>query len=80
MSHDTTPVSRTLQRAADIAGSQSDLAARWGVTLPELVDWLGGVTVPPPEVYLEALDIVARMAGSNYHAAAEIWCVALRRT
>jgi DNA-binding transcriptional regulator YiaG len=50
---------RTLKRALEIVGSREWLAETLGVALSDLSAWLEGVRCPH-EVFLQALDIVAR--------------------
>ncbi|HEX6295269.1 MAG TPA: hypothetical protein VFZ74_01720 [Burkholderiales bacterium] len=51
---------RTLKRAMEIAGSMQGLAERLGVTVTDLSDWVAGIRRAPTDVYLRALDLVAR--------------------
>jgi DNA-binding transcriptional regulator YdaS (Cro superfamily) len=54
-----TAQTRTLKRAASIAGSEEKLAQVLGCELAELRLWLSGEAPTPPQVYLRALDIVS---------------------
>jgi hypothetical protein len=54
------PYTRTLRRALEHAGSLDDLARHLGVPVTLLQNWLKGVAPLPPEVYLKAIDMVAR--------------------
>jgi hypothetical protein len=51
---------RTLRRALATLGSEERLAAELQVSLVELSSWLSGERVAPSEVFIKALDIVAR--------------------
>ena len=51
---------RTLRRALATVGSEERLAAELGVSLVDLSAWLAGERVAPGEVFMAALDIVAR--------------------
>jgi DNA-binding transcriptional regulator YiaG len=58
-----TPQSRTLQRALEmVGGEQHELAAALGVNSDELATWLVGNSTPPTNIYIAALEIVARHA------------------
>ena len=50
--------SRTLRRAAQIVGGADKLAIRLGVTPTDLAFWIQGAGVPPPNIFLEAVDLV----------------------
>ena len=50
---------RVLNEAARIVRGNDVLAAALGVSLPDLVSWMQGHSVPPAPVFLKALDIVA---------------------
>jgi len=49
---------KTLQRAAEIVGSDEALALLLGVTRSHLALWLRGVVDPPDRFFLRAVDIV----------------------
>jgi hypothetical protein len=51
---------RTLRRALETLGSEEALAAALNVPPLELVRWLSGESNAPDEVFLRALDIVAK--------------------
>ena len=51
---------RTLRRALATLGSEERLAAELGVPLTDLAAWLAGERIAPGEVFIAALDIVAR--------------------
>jgi hypothetical protein len=51
---------RTLRRALATLGSEERLAAELGVPLADLAAWLSGERIAPAEVFIAALDIVAR--------------------
>ena len=59
MQKDTASI-RTLRRALATVGSEERLAAELGVSLVDLASWLAGERVAPSEVFMKALDIVAR--------------------
>ena len=50
--------SRTLRRAAQIVGGADKLAAQLGVRPTDLALWMQGTGVPPPDVFLQAVDLV----------------------
>jgi DNA-binding transcriptional regulator YdaS (Cro superfamily) len=60
MSSSDTAHTRTLRRAAELAGSVESLAAMLGVRMTDLADWMAGVRRLPTDIYLRALDVVAR--------------------
>lgn len=49
---------RTLIRAAEIVGGAQELAFRLKVTPSHLSLWMGGLEPCPPNVFLQAVDIV----------------------
>jgi hypothetical protein len=51
---------RTLRRALVTLGSEERLADALGVPVADLAAWLAGERVAPGEVFMAALDIVAR--------------------
>ena len=53
-----TVYTRVLHRACQIAGSVDKLAARLHVPVATLYRWLQGEAVPPPPIFLKAVDIV----------------------
>lgn len=55
-----TPYTRTMGRALQILGSVERLAAELGASANDVEAWAGGVTDPPPGVFLKAIDIVAQ--------------------
>jgi len=55
-----TSVSRTLERAMRVVGDVARLAKQLGATEAQVMEWLAGRAKPPNEVYLRALDVVAR--------------------
>lgn len=57
VSHDT-PKLRTLRRALEVLGSESNLAEALEVTREQIRQWLSGAQVPDDAAYLLALDIV----------------------
>jgi DNA-binding transcriptional regulator YdaS (Cro superfamily) len=48
----------TLTYAVSIAGSERDLALRLNVPLPLLMNWLSGIEAVPPQIFLQAVDVV----------------------
>ena len=59
MQKDTASI-RTLRRALATVGSEERLAAELGVSVVDLSSWLSGERVAPSQVFMKALDIVAR--------------------
>lgn len=55
----STPHTRTLNKALEVHGTKERLADALGVSLPELDAYLAGERRAPNRVFLEALDIVA---------------------
>ena len=55
-----TATTRTLRRALATIGSEERLAAALNCSPLELVRWLSGEKPAPSEVFIAALDIVAR--------------------
>ena len=51
---------RTLRRALATLGSEERLAAELHVSVVDVSSWLSGERVAPSEVFIKALDIVAR--------------------
>jgi hypothetical protein len=51
---------RTLRRALATVGSEERLAAELDVSVLDLASWLSGERIAPGEVFIKALDIVAR--------------------
>jgi len=51
---------RTLRRALATVGSEEGLAAELQVSVVDLSSWLSGERMAPSEVFMKALDIVAR--------------------
>ena len=56
----STPAVRTLRRAAETLGGVPRLARAFNVSPHEVHGWLSGAQPPPPEIYMKALDVVAR--------------------
>lgn len=54
------PATRTLARAAEICGGVQALARILRVPVPDLSAWIAGTAATPMEVYLRALEFVAR--------------------
>jgi hypothetical protein len=64
----TTIYNRTLQKAAEILGSERALARYLRVPLPDLFVWMRpGAVSPPAAVFLKAVDVVL----NDYEAADE---------
>ena len=59
MQKDTASI-RTLRRALATVGSEERLAAELGVSVVDLSAWLSGERVAPADVFVKALDIVAK--------------------
>jgi hypothetical protein len=55
-----TATTRTLRRALATIGSEERLAAAFACSPLELVRWLSGEKPAPGEIFIAALDIVAR--------------------
>jgi DNA-binding transcriptional regulator YiaG len=53
------PYTRTFRRAIDTLGGIQELARTLGVTVEDLQGWASGLVIPPPGVFLKAIDIVA---------------------
>jgi hypothetical protein len=51
-------MSRTFQKAAELAGGQKNLARRLRVPLAELQKWIAGGGEPPMAIFLKAVDLV----------------------
>lgn len=51
---------RTLRRALATVGSEERLAAELHVSVVDLSSWLAGERIAPNEVFIRALDIVAK--------------------
>jgi hypothetical protein len=58
-SKDTASI-RTLRRALATLGSEERLAAELQVSVVDVASWLSGEQVAPSEIFIKALDIVAR--------------------
>jgi DNA-binding transcriptional regulator YiaG len=58
-SKDTASI-RTLRRALATLGSEERLAAELHVSVVDVASWLSGERIAPSEVFIKALDIVAR--------------------
>jgi DNA-binding transcriptional regulator YdaS (Cro superfamily) len=54
-----TVYTRTLKRAAELAGGEEPLARLLRVTPSHLVLWIRGALPPPGDIFLKAADIVA---------------------
>ena len=59
MQKDTASI-RTLRRALATLGSEERLANELGVSVVDVSAWLSGERVAPGDVFMKALDIVAR--------------------
>ena len=62
---------RTLARAAQMVGGEKDLAARLGVPLLLLTEWIAGRKAPPQRIFLDAVDIVMEHSLQQETAAPE---------
>lgn len=51
---------RTLRRALATVGSEERLAAELNVSVVDVASWLSGERIAPGDVFIKALDIVAR--------------------
>lgn len=51
-------MSRTFQKAAELAGGQKNLARRLRVPTAELQKWIAGGGEPPMAIFLKAVDLV----------------------
>jgi hypothetical protein len=54
----TQVMSRTFEKAAELAGGQKALARRLRVPLGELQKWIAGQGQPPMAIFLKAVDLV----------------------
>ena len=54
---------RTLARAAQIVGGPQELAIKLKVTPSHLALWMSGAEPCPPNVFLQAVDLVLERAG-----------------
>jgi hypothetical protein len=54
----TKVMSRTFQKAAELAGGPKPLARRLRVPLAELQKWIAGDGQPPMAIFLKAVDLV----------------------
>jgi hypothetical protein len=54
---------RTLMRAAQIVGGPQELALKLKVTPSHLALWMSGAEPCPPNVFLQAVDLVLERAG-----------------
>jgi hypothetical protein len=54
----TKVMSRTFQKAAELAGGQKPLARKLRVPLGELQRWIAGTGEPPLAIFLKAVDLV----------------------
>ena len=54
------PATRTLARAAELCGGVQALSRMLGVPVSDLSAWIAGTAVAPVEVYLRALEFIAR--------------------
>jgi hypothetical protein len=58
----STVISRTLQKAAEMAGGEKALARKLRVPLGELDKWIAGDAKPPMAIFLKAVDVVLEEA------------------
>ena len=61
--------SRTLHRAAELAGGAGALARIFCIPEPALRMWLAGRPIPP-EIYLRAVDVITEYDGEAVNQAA----------
>jgi hypothetical protein len=61
-----TVYARTLRRAAELLGSEEELALRLNVTPSHLALWIKDVAATPADVFLRAVDIIAELEGPTY--------------
>ena len=54
----TSVYSRTLQKAAELAGGHKTLARHLRVPMAELQKWIAGKDTPPTATFLKAVDLV----------------------
>lgn len=54
------PATRTLARAAELCGGVQALSKILGVPASDLSAWIAGTATAPIEIYLRALEFVAR--------------------
>ena len=57
--------SRTLQKAAELAGGQKKLARYLQVPLAEVEKWIAGSSTPPIATFLKAVDLVLEETSSS---------------
>jgi len=50
--------SRTMQKAAELAGGHKKLARQLRVPMAELEKWIAGAGTPPTATFLKAVDLV----------------------
>ena len=62
---------RVLHRACQIVGGVDQLAAHLGVSRTMLYRWLDGEDVPPPRVFLKAVDLILPTWGPEDDALAK---------
>ena len=56
--------SRTLQKAAELAGGQKKLARQLRVPLSDLQSWIADKDEPPMAIFLRAVDLVLDETGA----------------
>lgn len=69
---------RTLRRASVIVGGTQALADRLGVPSLELKCWINGSVLPPPNMFLKAVDIVVGYESASPSPAAKSLAVRQR--
>ena len=57
--------SRTMQKAAQLAGGDKKLARYLRVPLADLQNWIAGRDTPPTQTFLKAVDLVLEQTGSS---------------
>lgn len=68
MAENNRVMSKTLQKAAELVGSQKNLARRLRVPLAELQKWIQGEGKPPMGTFLKAVDIVLEETAADFPA------------
>ena len=71
MAENNRVMSKTLQKAAELVGSQKNLARRLRVPLAELQKWIEGEGKPPMGTFLKAVDIVLEETATDFPAGHE---------
>jgi DNA-binding transcriptional regulator YdaS (Cro superfamily) len=61
-----------LTYALAIAGSERELAARLGVSVPQLLSWTMGIEKVPTDVFLSAVDVVLAATAEEIRRSREL--------